>query len=178
MMRRLKMTLGAWTCVRVGSAHNKTLVAISMVTGSSSKFGVGGLLSVNINEITLNWSLTTVNKAYLIVFYLFRIGSDEDDEDADETQSADDPSETAVSRDAMMERSLDDGTVLSMPDEETSNQDSNAEDADQGALSSTDTSQNTPRADDGPIMNGEASCFQGGGGYNELKFLNIYWTLV
>ena len=112
-------------------------------------------------------------------FYLFRIGSDEDDEDADETQSADDPSETAVSRDAMMERSLDDGTVLSMPDEETSNQDSNAEDADQGALSSTDTSQNTPRADDGPIMNGEASCFQGGGGYNELKFFYmyvLYWT--
>lgn len=33
----------------------------------------------------------------------YRIGSDEDDEDADESQSADDLSETAVSRNAKME---------------------------------------------------------------------------
>ncbi|KAK3100261.1 hypothetical protein FSP39_017062 [Pinctada imbricata] len=75
-----------------------------------------------------------------------RIGSDEDDEDADETQSADDPSETAVSRDAMMERSLDmdNGT---MPEDELSYGESNAEDADQGAQSSANTSLSTPRAE-------------------------------
>ena len=50
---------------------------------------------------------------------MIRIGSDEDDEDADESQSADDPSETAVSRDAMMEKSqsVDDGDEL--PDDRT-----------------------------------------------------------
>lgn len=40
----------------------------------------------------------------------FRIGSDEDDEGEDEVASADDPSETAVSRDAEKERSSSDST--------------------------------------------------------------------
>lgn len=71
---------------------------------------------------------------------IYRIGSDEDDEDASESQSADDPSETAVSRDAMMERSLDndDGTTDGMPDEDSFVKISK-EDADQGANTSKDS---------------------------------------
>ena len=69
-----------------------------------------------------------------------RIGSDEDDEDADESQSAEDPSETAVSRDAMMERShdTDEGMADGMPDEESFVKISK-EDADQGADNSKDS---------------------------------------
>lgn len=79
-----------------------------------------------------------------------RIGSDEDDEDADESQSADDPSETAVSRDAMMERSQDDGTTDGIPDEETFVK-INKEDADQGA----NTSKTEIQCNGEVLMNGE-----------------------
>ncbi|XP_069131168.1 pericentriolar material 1 protein-like [Argopecten irradians] len=81
-----------------------------------------------------------------------RIGSDEDDEDADESQSADDPSETAVSRDAMMEKShsLEDGEE--MPEEETPVSDANEGDADQGANSMGDI---VADGQEGIKMNGE-----------------------
>ncbi|OWF47060.1 pericentriolar material 1 protein-like isoform X1 [Mizuhopecten yessoensis] len=85
-----------------------------------------------------------------------RIGSDEDDEDADESQSADDPSETAVSRDAMMEKShsLEDGDDLEMPEEETQVSDANEGDADQGANTVGDSTGD--RDSEGGIrMNGE-----------------------
>ncbi|XP_033742710.1 pericentriolar material 1 protein-like isoform X3 [Pecten maximus] len=81
-----------------------------------------------------------------------RIGSDEDDEDADESQSADDPSETAVSRDAMMEKShsIEDGEE--MPEEETPVSDANEGDADQGANTFGDNDKDSEE----PIkMNGE-----------------------
>ena len=83
---------------------------------------------------------------------LNRIGSDEDDDDADESQSADDPSETAVSRDAMMERSHDndDGTTDGIADEESFVKISK-EDADQGANTSNDSKTSDVQ------MNGEVS---------------------
>ncbi|XP_060064329.1 pericentriolar material 1 protein-like isoform X2 [Ylistrum balloti] len=85
-----------------------------------------------------------------------RIGSDEDDEDADESQSADDPSETAVSRDAMMEKShsLEDGDDLEMPEEETPVSDINEGDADQGANTVGDTAGDRD-SEEGIRMNGE-----------------------
>ncbi|XP_052078856.1 pericentriolar material 1 protein-like isoform X7 [Mytilus californianus] len=85
-----------------------------------------------------------------------RIGSDEDDEDASESQSADDPSETAVSRDAMMERSLDndDGTTDGMPDEDSFVKISK-EDADQGANTSKDSKSSDTQCNGEVLMNGE-----------------------
>ncbi|CAC5399260.1 PCM1 [Mytilus coruscus] len=85
-----------------------------------------------------------------------RIGSDEDDEDASESQSADDPSETAVSRDAMMERSLDndDGTTDGMPDEDSFVKISK-EDADQGANTSKDSKPSDTQCNGEVLMNGE-----------------------
>ncbi|XP_071127247.1 pericentriolar material 1 protein-like isoform X28 [Mytilus edulis] len=87
-----------------------------------------------------------------------RIGSDEDDEDASESQSADDPSETAVSRDAMMERSLDndDGTTDGMPDEDSFVKISK-EDADQGANTSKDSKSSETQCNGEVLMNGEIS---------------------
>lgn len=84
-----------------------------------------------------------------------RIGSDEDDEDADESQSADDPSETAVSRDAMMERSLDndDGATDGMPDIEAFVEISR-EDVDQGANMSRHSSSDS-QLNGEVLMNGE-----------------------
>lgn len=66
---------------------------------------------------------------------MVRIGSDEDDEDADESQSADDPSDTAVSH--LMECSMEqDGNVDQEGDD---TQDDN--DDDQGARSDSNSPQ-------------------------------------
>lgn len=90
-------------------------------------------VSCNIHVHVFNY----VQEIYtsLANFLPIRIGSDEDDEDADESQSADDPSDTAVSH--LMECAMEqDGTVDQEGDD---TQDDN--DDDQGARSDSNTPQ-------------------------------------